>query len=92
MNANWLIRDIGTPLIDQKTLRQVNRNEFGFCDECLEKDKEIETLKAFLKKKEEELEKKETEIKSCCKELGKIEERLSQTEKQLAQYISEEEK
>jgi len=45
LNANWLIREIGSPLIDQKSLRQINRNEFGFCEECLEKDKEIETLK-----------------------------------------------
>lgn len=37
LNANWLIREIGSPLIDQKSLRQINRNEFGFCEECLEK-------------------------------------------------------
>ena len=42
LNANWLIREIGSPLIDQKSLRQINRNEFGFCEECLEKDKEKE--------------------------------------------------
>ena len=51
LNANWLIREIGSPLIDQKSLRQINRNEFGFCEECLEKDKEIETLKTLLLKK-----------------------------------------
>lgn len=81
LNANWLIREIGTPLIDQKQLRQVNRNEFGFCEECIEKDKEIETLKLMLIKKEEEIEKKEKEVKEVCRELGKIEERLAQCEK-----------
>ena len=81
LNANWLIREIGTPLIDQKQLRQVNRNEFGFCEECIEKDKEIETLKLMLIKKEEEIEKKEKEVQEVCRELGKIEERLAQCEK-----------
>ena len=81
LNANWLIREIGSPLIDQKSLRQINRNEFGFCEECLEKDKEIETLKTLLLKKEEEIEKKEKEMRESCRELGKMEERLSQFEK-----------
>ena len=85
LNANWLIREIGSPLIDQKSLRQINRNEFGFCEECLEKDKEIETLKTLLLKKEEEIEKKEKEMRESCRELGKMEERLSQFEKVLAQ-------
>ena len=76
---------IGSPLIDQKSLRQINRNEFGFCEECLEKDKEIETLKTLLLKKEEEIEKKEKEMRESCRELGKMEERLSQFEKVLAQ-------
>ena len=84
-DANWLIREIGSPLIDQKSLRQINRNEFGFCEECLEKDKEIETLKTLLLKKEEEIEKKEKEMRESCRELGKMEERLSQFEKVLAQ-------
>ena len=39
LNANWLIREIGSPLIDQKSLRQINRNEFGFCEECLEQER-----------------------------------------------------
>ena len=64
---------------------QINRNEFGFCEECLEKDKEIETLKTLLLKKEEEIEKKEKEMRESCRELGKMEERLSQFEKVLAQ-------
>lgn len=85
LNANWLISEIGSPLIDQKSLRQINRNEFGFCEECLEKDKEIETLKTLLLKKEEEIEKKEKEMRESCRELGKMEERLSQFEKVLAQ-------
>ena len=67
LNANWLIREIGSPLIDQKSLRQINRNEFGFCEECLEKDKEIETLKTLLLKKEEEIEKKEKEMRESCR-------------------------
>lgn len=73
LNANWLLRDMGNPLIDQQTLRQINRNEYGFCDSCLEKDKEIAMLKSLL-------EKKETEIKDFCRELGKLEERLSHFE------------
>ena len=51
-------------------LRQVNRNEYGFCDECLEKEKEIEMLRALL-------EKKDKEIKEMYIELGKMEERLN---------------
>ena len=70
LNINWLIWDIGNPFIDQKMLRQVNRNEYGFCDECLEKEKEIEMLRALL-------EKKDKEIKEMYIELGKMEERLN---------------
>ena len=43
----------------------------------MEKDKEIETLKTLLLKKEEEIEKKEKEMRESCRELGKMEERLS---------------
>lgn len=92
INANWLIRNIGNPLIDQQTLRQINRNEFGFCEECLEKDKEINTLKALLKNKDEELYKKEQEVRSTYRELGKIEERFTQCEKLLARYRVDKEK
>lgn len=69
LNANWLIRNIGQMLVDQKQLRQINRNEFGFCEECLNKDKEIE----FLQKR---LEKTETELKELYRKNGKMEERL----------------
>ena len=55
LNANWLIREIGSPLIDQKSLRQINRNEFGFCEECLEKDKEMRESCRELGKMEERL-------------------------------------
>lgn len=71
LNANWLLRNIGSPTIDGQQLRQVNRNEYGFCDECLEKKKEIEVLKAMLKEKEEK-------IGTACKEIGRLEERLNQ--------------
>lgn len=74
LDANWLIHDIGNPLVDQKTLRQINRNEYGFCDECLKKEKEIEMLRSLLDKKEKE-------IKEMYKEFGKMEERLDQYEK-----------
>ena len=74
LNANWLIREIGNFLIDQKVLRQVNRNEFGFCEDCIEKERDIEILKA-------DIEKKEKDIKELCKELGKLEERLERYEK-----------
>lgn len=74
LNANWLIRDIGSPLMDQKQLRQINRNEFGFCEDCLDKEKDIQMLKELL-------EKKENELKGLYKEAGKLEERLEQYEK-----------
>lgn len=73
LNANWLIREVGNPLLDQQVLRQINRNEYGFCDACIEKDKEIAMLKALL-------DKKENEIKDFCKEIGKMEERLNRYE------------
>ena len=46
----------------------------------MEKDKEIETLKTLLLKKEEEIEKKEKEMRESCRELGKMEEVLAQKE------------
>lgn len=70
LNANWLIRNIGAPTIDEKQLRQINRNEHGFCDECLEKKKEIEVLKSIMKEKDEK-------ITSTCKEIGRLEERIN---------------
>lgn len=70
LNANWLLRNLGSPTIDGQQLRQVNRNEYGFCDECLEKKKEIEILKAILKEKDEK-------ITMACKEIGRLEERLN---------------
>lgn len=74
LNANWLLRDVGSMLIDQKQLRQINRNEYGFCEDCIDKDKEITMLKNLLEKKEQEL-------KAQYKESGKLEERLYQYEK-----------
>ncbi len=74
LNANWLLRDVGSMLIDQKQLRQINRNEYGFCEDCIDKDKEITLLKNLLEKKEQEL-------KAQYKESGKLEERLYQYEK-----------
>lgn len=74
INANWLFRGIGSPLNDQKLLKQINRNEFGFCEECIEKDREIEMLRALLERKEKDL-------KESCRELGKLEERLAQHER-----------
>lgn len=70
LNANWLIRDIGSQIIDQKQLRQINRNEHGFCEECIEKDKEIELLKAMMKEKDEK-----TNV--AWREIGKLEERIN---------------
>lgn len=81
LNANWLLRDVGSPFIDQKTLRQINRNEYGFCDECMEKEKEIQMLKNLL-------ERKEKEIKEVCRELGKMEERLNHYEKSTNEKIT----
>ncbi|MEG0795617.1 MAG: hypothetical protein RR397_03780 [Odoribacter sp.] len=73
LNSNWLIRDVGDPIVDQKSLRQINRNEFGFCDECVEKEKEIKMLRASLEKKEQE-------VKESYRELGKLEERIARYE------------
>lgn len=70
LNANWLLRNIGSPAIDAHQLRQINRNEYGFCEECLEKKKEIEVLKTILKEKDEK-------ISIACKEIGRLEERLN---------------
>lgn len=74
LNANWLLRDLGSPFIDQQTLRQVRRNEYGFCEECLEKEKEIQMLNTLL-------EKKDKEIKEIYIEFGQMQERLNQYEK-----------
>mgnify|MGYP001105764657 CR=1 FL=1 len=71
LNANWLIREIGSPLIDQKSLRQINRNEFGFCEECLEKDKEIETLKTLLLRRNREKRKRDARILPGIRENGR---------------------
>lgn len=70
LNANWLIRNIGSQIIDQKQLRQINRNEHGFCEECMEKDKENELLKAMVKEKDEK-------INTAWREIGKLEERIN---------------
>lgn len=61
-------------IIDQQQLRQINRNEFGFCENCVDKDKEISMLKELL-------EKKENELRQLYRESGKLEERLYQYEK-----------
>lgn len=70
LNANWLIRNIGSQIIDQKQLRQINRNEHGFCEECMEKDKENELLKTMVKEKDEK-------INTAWREIGKLEERIN---------------
>lgn len=70
LNANWLLREVGTMFIDQKQLRQINRNESGFCEDCLDKEKEIAILKRILSEKEEEL-------RQLYRENGKMEERLT---------------
>ena len=74
LNANWLLRGVGSMIIDQQQLRQINRNEFGFCENCVDKDKEISMLKELL-------EKKENELRQLYRESGKLEERLYQYEK-----------
>lgn len=74
LNANWLIRGIGAIFMDQKQLRQINRNEYVFCEDCLDKEKEIARLK-------EQVDKYEKELKDMYRETGKLEERLSRYEK-----------
>lgn len=82
LNANWLLRDVGNMLIDQKQLRQINRNESGFCEDCIDKEKEITMLRSLLTAKEEEL-------KKLYKESGMLEERLCQYERRF-QHPAEE--
>lgn len=74
LNANWILRGVGSMLIDQKQLRQINRNEYGFCEDCIDKDKEITMLRDLL-------DKKENELRELYRESGKLEERLHQYEK-----------
>lgn len=74
LNANWLIRDIGAMLMSQQQLRQINRNESGFCEECLEKQKEIERLTRDLKVINEE-------VRDLYRKEGMLSERLVQYEK-----------
>lgn len=75
LNANWFIHEIGEPYVDQKVLRQVNRNEYGFCEDCMDKDKEIEALNIQLATKDKE-------VKELCKEIGKLEGRIEMYEKE----------
>lgn len=74
LNANWLLRNVGPMFIDQQQLRQINRNEYGFCEDCVDKERKIAMLK-------DTLERKEKELKEVYKEAGKLEERLNQYEK-----------
>lgn len=65
LNANWLIRNLGNPFLDQQALRQINRNEYGFCEECLKKDHKIEDLKT-------EISELKSELKQSYIEIGKL--------------------
>lgn len=78
LNANWVLHNIGNPFIDQKSLRQINRNQYGFCEECIEKNKEIQVLKQLLAEKTEESNKYNREI-------GKLEEQNNRLKKLLEQ-------
>lgn len=70
LNANWLLKEIGNPFIDQTTLRQVHRNEYGYCEDCQEKNKEIKMQKSTL-------EKNEKEIKELYIQIGILQERIN---------------
>lgn len=70
LNANWLLRNVGSPQIEQKLLRQINRNEFGFCEDCIEKDKKIEVLEEITKEKDAKLE-------NAWMQIGKLHEQLA---------------
>ncbi len=78
LNANWVIHQIGTPLIDQKTLRQINRNEYGFCEDCLEKEKELLLLQRLITEQTEA-------INQHNREIGKLEEQNNRLKKMLKQ-------
>ncbi len=86
LNANWLIREIGKSAYRPKISPANQSERIRFLrEECLEKDKEIETLKTLLLKKEEEIEKKRKRDARILPGIRKMEERLSQFEKVLAQ-------
>lgn len=72
INANWLVRGEGEMLLppERPDKRIINRNEYGYCDGCVEKQVLISDLNARLKKKEEEL-------KEAHWESGRLEERLT---------------
>lgn len=73
LNANWLIHGIGEPLVDQKVLRQINRNKYGYCEGCMEKKQEIAVLQS-------QLATKGAEVMELCKQIGRLEERLKKYE------------
>lgn len=77
LNANWLLRDVGSPFIDQQTLRQIHRNEYGFCEGCQDKDIKIKLLNELMEKQDKRL-------RDICIEYGKSQEKVNQLEKKAA--------
>lgn len=76
LNANWFLHNIGAPLNDQKVLRQVARNDYGFCEDCAEKNLRIEFLEGEKQKLKEKL------MKTYI-EFGSLQEKVTRYQKLL---------
>lgn len=70
LNANWLIANAGNMFNDQKIVRHINRNAYGFCEECIKKEQKIEYLQELIHQRDQE-------IKLLNREIGKLEDRLA---------------
>ena len=70
LNANWFITSIGNMFNDQRIVRYINRNAYGFCEECIKKEQKIEYLQELILQKDQE-------IKLLNREIGKLEDRLA---------------
>ena len=55
---------------DQKIVRHINRNAYGFCEECIKKEQKIEYLQELIHQRDQE-------IKLLNREIGKLEDRLT---------------
>ena len=85
LNANWLIREIGSPLIDQKSLPANQSERIRFLRGMFgkrQRNRNPENPTTQERRRDRE---KRKEMRESCRELGKMEERLSQFEKVLAQ-------
>lgn len=57
-------------LMIKKIVRHINRNAYGFCEECIKKEQKIEYLQELIHQRDQE-------IKLLNREIGKLEDRLA---------------